>query len=62
MTKEPHRQILLSKESIEKHLDVTLTDAQYYEVAKAIYELASLIIESTCIPPEILKQLKGDNP
>lgn len=39
-------EILLSKEYIENHVGVKLTDGQYSEVAKAIFELASLIIET----------------
>jgi len=37
---------LLSKERIEEYLGVALTDEQYPVVAKAIFELASLLIES----------------
>jgi hypothetical protein len=44
---EKNEDHLLSKERIEEHLGFTLTDDQYPEVAKAIFELASLLIEST---------------
>jgi hypothetical protein len=47
LTEEYKEEILLSKERIEEHLGFALTDDQYPEVAKAIFELASLLIEST---------------
>lgn len=47
MTDNEQREILLSKECIENHVGVKLTDEQYFEVAKAIFELASLIIETS---------------
>lgn len=47
MTDKHKKETLLSKERIEEHLGFALTDEQYPEVAKAIFELASLLIEST---------------
>jgi hypothetical protein len=43
---EKNEDHLLSKERIEEYLGVALTDEQYPVVAKAIFELASLLIES----------------
>lgn len=37
---------LLSKEGVEEYVGIGLTDEQYQLIAKAIFELASLIIES----------------
>ena len=47
MTENEQGEILLSKEYIENHVGVKLTYEQYIEVAKAIFELASLIIETS---------------
>lgn len=47
MTDNEHREILLNKEYIKKHAFVKLMDEHYFMVDKAIFELASLIIETS---------------
>jgi hypothetical protein len=46
MDHQDQESMLLSKERLELLIGLTLTDSQYKEMALAIFEIASIIIET----------------